>query len=98
MGIVKEVLEKEIERRTILLKVENNLIEEIAIAEEIKELNKALLILNGVSKSFKIEMQEFDLCDCPYQINTFIEKYNIQDKDIISITNYDRQITMFYKV
>lgn len=51
----------------------------------------------GVSRSLKVGMQTFDLCDCPYQINTWIEKYNIQADNIISINQDSKQVVMFYK-
>ncbi|GAB4165864.1 MAG: hypothetical protein Tsb0033_27720 [Winogradskyella sp.] len=55
------------------------------------------LALHSVSNSLKVGMQTFDLCDCPYQINTWIEKYNIQANNIISINQDSKQVVLFYK-
>jgi hypothetical protein len=55
------------------------------------------LTIPVVSNSLKIGMQTFDLCDCPYQINTWIEKYNIQADNIISINQEGKQVVLFYK-
>ena len=55
------------------------------------------LDLHAVSNSLKVGMQTFDLCDCPYQINTWIDKYNIQAENIISINQDNKQVVMFYK-
>jgi hypothetical protein len=61
-----------------------------------KEQDKALII-DDVSKSLKVDMQYFDSCDCPYQINTFIKKHNIDVNDIISFSENEDSITMYYK-
>jgi hypothetical protein len=55
------------------------------------------LAIDSVSNSLKVGMQTFDLCDCPYQINTWIEKYNIQANNIISINQDSKQVVLFYK-
>ena len=55
------------------------------------------LRIGGVSKSLKVEMQYFDSCDCPYQINTFIEKHNIDVNNIISFSENEDSVTMYYK-
>lgn len=55
------------------------------------------LLLHSISNSLKVGMQTFDLCDCPYQINTWIEKYNIQADNIISINQDSKQVVLFYK-
>lgn len=64
----------------------------LARIEKLEQLD-----LYAVSNSLKIGMQTFDLCDCPYQINTWIEKYNIQADNIISINQDSKQVVMFYK-
>ena len=61
------------------------------------EQQKEQLTIPVVSKSLKVGMQTFDLCDCPYQMNTWIEKYNIQADNIISINQDSKQVVLFYK-
>jgi len=53
--------------------------------------------IDRVDNSLKVGMQTFDLCDCPYQINAWIEKYNIQANNIISINQDSKQVVLFYK-
>jgi len=55
------------------------------------------LDLHVVGKSLKVEMQYFDSCDCPYQINTYLEKHKIDVNDIISFSENEDSITMYYK-
>ncbi|WP_157681205.1 hypothetical protein [Maribacter dokdonensis] len=43
-----------------------------------------------------INTQEFDVCDCPYVINTFIEENNIKKDQIISFSRYRYTVAMFY--
>tara|TARA_R110000796_G_scaffold95637_3_gene201042 strand:+ start:859 stop:1257 length:399 start_codon:yes stop_codon:yes gene_type:complete len=50
-----------------------------------------------VSKSLKVDIQHFDLTDCPHQINTFLEKHKINNNDIISIARNDKYLTMVYQ-
>ena len=72
----------------------------LAITEIMEDYHQAqlkLLGISGVSNSLKVGMQTFDLCDCPYQINTWIDKYNIQAYNIISINQDGKQVVLFYK-
>ena len=69
----------------------------IEIMEDYHQSQLKLLVISGVINSLKVGMQTFDLCDCPYQINTWIEKYNIQADNIISINQDGKQVVMFYK-
>ena len=65
------------------------------IIEKVKETKQ--LTIPVVSKSLKVEMQYFDSCDCPYQINTYLEKHKIDVNDIISFSENEDSITMYYK-
>lgn len=51
-----------------------------------------------VSKSLKVDIQHFDLEDCPHQVNTFLEKHKIDSNDIVSIARSDKYLTMIYQV
>jgi len=55
------------------------------------------LLLHVVGKSLKVDIQHFDLTDCPYQINTFLEKYKIEKDQIISFSRSDKYLTMVYE-
>ena len=55
------------------------------------------LDLHGVGKSLKVDMQHFDLRDCPYQINTFLEKYKVEKQHIISFSRSYKYLTMVYE-
>ena len=61
-----------------------------------KEQDKALII-DDVSKSLKVDIQHFDLTDCPYQINTFLHQYKIKKEHIISFSRSDKYLTMVYQ-
>ena len=46
----------------------------------------------------QVEMQYFDSCDCPYQINTYLEKeLKASVNDIISFSENTENRTMYYK-
>jgi hypothetical protein len=62
----------------------------------IKELEEVLR-LYGVSKSLKVDIQHFDLTDCPYQINTFLHQHKIKKEHIISFSRSDKYLTMVYQ-
>jgi hypothetical protein len=85
------------------LENQNNRIKILRLKRENEELQNKVneleeqLALHGVSNSLKVGMQTFDLCDCPYQINTWIEEYNIQANNIISINQDSKQVVLFYK-
>lgn len=55
------------------------------------------LDLHVVGKSLKVDIQHFDLTDCPYQINTFLKKYKIEKDHIISFSRSDKYLTMVYQ-
>ena len=56
------------------------------------------LDLHHVGKSLKVDIQHFDLRDCPYQINTFLKQHKIDTDNIISFARSDKYLTMIYKV
>ena len=43
-----------------------------------------------------INMQQFDIGDCPYQINQFLEKYDIKQSEIVGWSHSDKTIIMSY--
>jgi len=44
-----------------------------------------------------IEIQEFDLADCPYQINNFIKTNSIRKAQILSFSHTDKTVIMYYR-
>lgn len=68
-----------------------------------QELGFCIKCSDGVSeveKSFKtertIEIQYFDLGDCPYQINEFIKKEKIEYSEILGISHSGNNVIMTY--
>jgi hypothetical protein len=54
-------------------------------------------LVNLLKIKIMIEMQEFDLGDCPYQINQFIEKNFIERSRIFGFSHSDKTVIMYYK-
>jgi len=64
-----------------------------------EELDKVVTNIFGEDKCdiLNIDIQNFDLCDCPYQINKFIIDHSIKRKQIISFSRSDKYLTMLYE-
>lgn len=68
-----------------------------ALLQVWNECEQEQLRIANVSKSLKVDIQHFDLKDCPYQINTFLHQHKIEKEHIISFSRSDKYLTMVYQ-
>ena len=98
MNYVTELLEEQKELLTEEMRfAEGEELEQTKqrMTDVVDALNK--LSIHVVGKSLKVDIQHFDLTDCPYQINTFLEEYKIEKDKIISFSRSDKYLTMVYE-